>query len=181
MKKFLSIAVLALMVLALAVPALADASIVITGGTLLAHDQPIVFEGVTLNGTDHNPAGSSVLPWQADDPTGTGTGWQYQIKAADFIAQENATHTIALTGFEAQLADGTVAPLNNTLSPLPTSRMAALTTLTGEYQTMLSAKVDEGMGYYSFAPNFKLFVPAATYAGHYSSVVNVTMIAGPAA
>lgn len=49
--------------------------------------------------------------------------------------------------------------------------------LTSGDQLMISAGGDKGMGTYQMNPQFRLFVPAETYAGRYTSTVTLTLSA----
>lgn len=181
MRKVLLLTVLALLVVGVAVPALADASVIVNPGVISMHKENIVFDAITLNGANQYTVDSTDLtPWTANDPTGLGLGWTVSIKSTDFIMDGDATKTIPLSaGFEAQLKQTTVAAGAGVQAPVPNTQMAALTLLTNSDQVMLKANVDEGMGFYSYLPNFRLLVPASTYAGTYRATVDVTTAALP--
>ena len=174
MRKFVLLFVVALLLVGAAVPALADASVTVNGGTVSMTKADILFDEVLLNGQNNTTLDTrDVTQWTANDPTGLGKGWAVNIKATDFINQSDATKTIPLAGFEAQLKQTTVEAGAGVSSPVPTTQMAAFTVLSGSDKVMLSAAANEGMGFYSYLPNFKLLVPASTYAGTYVSTVDM--------
>ncbi len=180
MRKVALLSLLALLAIGVAVPALADASVIINPGVISMTKENIVFDAITLNGANQYTVDTAdVTPWTANDPTGLGKGWTVSINATDFINQADATKTIPLTGFEAQLKQTTVVAGPGVEAANPSTMMSSLTVLTGSDQVMLKADATQGMGFYSYLPNFKLMVPASTYAGTYKSTVEVTTAALP--
>lgn len=66
------------------------------------------------------------------------------------------------------------------LMPTATGFTGALVNaLSGSGQTFMTSAANEGMGTYDFHPDFRLFVPAETYAGSYTSALTVAVIASP--
>lgn len=61
----------------------ATGSVTVTGGTLELTAENIGFAGVSLDGDDQTPAGTTAA-WTATDPTGTGAGWNLTIISTDF-------------------------------------------------------------------------------------------------
>jgi hypothetical protein len=173
---------IALLALTASVVYAETATVTITGGTLSVAGNDILFAGLTLDGTDQvatSAAGAN--NWSATDARGSGAGWNLTIVATDF---SDGTHTIDISSanqeFMIQLLDANVAvvagntqPVSQaaTLTAIPESPAAAL--------KFLSAAVDTGMGSYTLNPNFALEIPAATYAGTYTSTVTITAVSGP--
>jgi WxL domain surface cell wall-binding len=175
MKRNLVVLTLVLLLsLAITVPALADATVTISPGSLSVTAQGISFGTVTLNGTDQTVFDGDVSLWQAKDPTGTGSGWHATIAAADF---SDGTHTISASNLKTKLEDGTIVSVAGNTAP--TSSVTAYTALSATPQTFLSAASGAGMGTYTFVPDFSLDVAAETYAGSYTSTVTVAIISGP--
>jgi hypothetical protein len=173
-RKIVVLTLVLLLSLALTVPAFADATVTISGGTLSVTAQSIGFGTVTLNGTDQTVFDGDATLWQAKDPTGTGSGWHVTIAAADF---SDGTHTIAASNFKAKLADATILTVAGNTAPA--SSLTAYTALSTTPQTFLSAAANQGMGTYTFVPDFSLDVAAETFAGTYTSTVTVAIVAGP--
>lgn len=181
MKKFALYFVLALFVLAMAVPALADGIITITGGALAVVPQTIDFGSHQLDGIDHTFDGTTTN-WNAKDPTGTGYGWHVTVQAVDFKRSgdlSGSEKTIAKDGFTMKLLDADIATVYG--NDVPTSQISGGYSVIGGLSplSVLQAAVDKGMGEYTFLPTFKLFVPAETYAGSYNSVVTVAIVSAP--
>ena len=178
MKKVLVwVAVVALM-LATAVPAFAadgTATVVVTGGSISVTPKAITFTGVTLDGTDHNDVSGSTTAWDAEDPTGTGAGWHVDVASTGFTNAGNKT--IAVTGFDIQLLDASIAVVAGNTKP--TSSVTAMTNLSATPVKICSAALDTGMGSYTLLPTFQLDVPAETYAGTYTATVTLTITASP--
>jgi len=58
-------------------------------------------------------------------------------------------------------------------------RGAPFTALSGTALKIASVAVGEGNGVYDMTPDFRLTVPAETYAGDYAATVIVDISAGP--
>lgn len=63
------------------------------------------------------------------------------------------------------------------LMPVSEDFIGGWTALTDVHQNFASAVAGEGMGTYQFNPEFRLFVPAETYAGVYHTTVTLTLVA----
>ncbi len=108
MKKFKSIrhlvalgVVLALMLSASAVVYAETGTVTVTGGTLAVTPANITnLTGVTLDGTDQtSTSASGGNSWAAEDPTGTGNGWNLTITSTDFgINEVQQVYTDAASG-----------------------------------------------------------------------------------
>lgn len=156
------------------IPAMADATVTVSGGTLSVTPQSIDFGTVTLDGTDQTVTDQDSTNWSGVDPTGTGAGWHVTIAATDFVDGGN---TIGVANFKAKLDDANINVVAGNTAP--TSSIIAYTSLSTTAQTLLSAAVGNGMGSYNFVPDFTLDVAASTYAGSYTSTVTVAIISGP--
>lgn len=152
----------------------ANAQIDVYGSALQIITEPIVFGDVTLNGVAQTSNGVT-LPWNAKDPTGTGAGWHVTIVAADFIGPDN--RHIPVNGFTVNLIDGDVHTVYGSTQPV--SMLAGPAILGAIPQILLRANPGTGLGHYTLQPTFSLVVPAETYAGEYTSVVTVAIVAGP--
>jgi len=172
--KKIVLSIVLLISLVITVPALADATVTISGGSLSVTPQSIGFGTVTLTGADQTVTDGDSTNWSAVDPTGTGVGWNVTIAATDF---DSGVNTIAVANFRARLLDANISTIAGNTAP--TSSITAYTALSTTAQTLLSAAVNEGMGTYNFVPDFELDVAAATFAGIYTSTVTVAIISGP--
>jgi hypothetical protein len=156
-------------------------TVVITGGSLSVTADDITLSGVTLNGTDRTSTSDSTSnTWTAQDSTGTGSGWNLTIVATDF--SDGATHSIDIgavgSKFQIQLTDANIALGSGNTKPV--SEVNTLTDIPKVTPLkFVTALVDTGMGSYTLNPNFKLEVPAFTYAGTYTSTVTITAVTGP--
>jgi WxL domain surface cell wall-binding len=173
-KQILVLAFTALMVMMSVVPALAQGEVEVIGGSLSISAAPISITDVTLTGVAQNNIAGTTTPWTAKDPTGTGAGWNLTIAATDFTNAESKT--IAVTGFEVTLLDSAILLVDGNTKP--TSSRTTASAL-GAAQKLVSADVDTGMGTYTLQPTFTLDVPAATYAGEYTSTVTLQMVSAP--
>ena len=82
-KRILAIvAVLALMAGAAVVSA-ESGTVQINGGSLATTTTAVTLAGVTLDGTDQTTT-DTTNSWTAEDPTGTGAGWNLTVAATDF-------------------------------------------------------------------------------------------------
>ncbi len=172
--KKIVLSIVLLISLVITVPALADATVTISGGSLSVTPQSIGFGTVTLTGADQTITDGDSTNWSAVDPTGTAVGWNVTIAATDFISGVN---TIAVANFRAMLLDANISTVAGNTAP--TSSITAYAALSTTAQTLLSAAANEGMGTYNFVPDFELDVAAETFAGSYTSTVTVAIISGP--
>ena len=173
-----SLVVVAILVLAAVIPALADATITITGQSLVVVPQGVSFAGITLDGTNKPNQAGSTTQWTAKDPTGTGAGWHVTVSATNFA--NAGGKTIAVEGFDMKM--NAVSKLDESSNALPSVAPTfdgVFAPLSAAPQQILSAALDEGMGYYGFTPDFQLDVPASTYAGDYTSTLTVQIVAAP--
>jgi hypothetical protein len=172
--KTIGVSLVVLLSLVIAMPAFADATVTISGGSLSVTPQSIGFGTVTLAGADQTVTDGDSTNWSAVDPTGAGAGWNVTIAATDFVDGGN---TIAVANFDARLLDANISTVAGNTAP--TSSITTYTALSTTAQTLLSAAVGDGMGSYTFVPDFTLDVAASTFAGTYTSTVTVAIVSGP--
>ncbi|WP_078550282.1 WxL domain-containing protein [Litchfieldia alkalitelluris] len=149
----------------------------ITGGSL-SMTQPTVdnFAAVTLNGQIQTTT-ASLGAFTVTDATGTGSGWQLNVKASQFTDS----------------VKGLTLPTNSLDIALPTvtaqagaSDVSTLTKASGKVDNatgvkILSAALNGGMGAYDVSANTLTLnlQPKDVKAGTYTSTVSVTVTTGP--
>lgn len=182
-KRFgLGLGLAATMALGAVVPALADnvtGTTAITGGSLAmaASDAPVV--AATLNGTDQTVTDSFVI--DAQDNTGTGSGWKLQITSTQFSTSGVSPKTLStsaarITGASVACDAGTcTTPTNSIAYPLT----VPAATVAPAAVSFFNAAVTTGMGDFTVTPTFEVSIPANTYAASYSSTVTITIASGP--
>ncbi len=163
------------------IPIFADdvvGSATVTGGSLSmsAVDNP-AFPSTTLNGTDQTQSDSIDIDVQ--DFTGTGSGWNLQVTSTTF--NDGSGHTLAttatnITGVSSVCDGGTCTDPTNAIGypltvPAGTTAPAA--------SKFFNAAVNTGMGDFTVTPTLELSIPAATFAGTYTSTVTITIASGP--
>lgn len=134
----------------------------------------ISFPGVTLNGADQVLSGSTTA-WRAD-ATGEAGGWNLTVASSDFV--NGAAQSIPVANFEIRLPDANIVLVSGDVNK-PTSTQAAFAALSGTALKIASAAVGAGNGIYDLTPEFRLTVPAESYAGSYSATVTVAVSIGP--
>lgn len=197
MKKLFSVVVVAVALFGLFAgalsPAFADsqtpeATVELLGGNLTITPKAIDLGQVNLDGTtkiaaiEHTAALAELpaaLVWNVNDATGHGYGWDATIVATDF---QNGTRSIPAANFSMQLRSAYIAKADASAGVLPTPQgsFGSQYMPIDSVQSFLAADVEEGMGSFNFAPEFKLVVPASAYAGTYTSTVTVTVTENPA-
>lgn len=135
----------------------------------------ISFPGVTLDGDPHTVDGSTSA-WQAN-ATGETGGWNVTVSSTDF--DNGSGKTIAVSNFQIRLLDANIVWVSGDNVNLPVSTQTTFTALSGTGLKIGSADVGDGNGVYNLTPDFRLTVPAQTYAGNYSATVTVNVAAGP--
>jgi hypothetical protein len=134
----------------------------------------ISFPGVTLNGEPQTVDGSTSA-WRAD-ATGESGGWKVTVSSTDF--DNGSGKTIAVSNFEIRLLDANIAWVSGDIDK-PISTQTTFTALSGTGLKIASAAVGKSNGVYDMTPDFRLTVPAETYAGSYTATVAVNISAGP--
>jgi hypothetical protein len=135
----------------------------------------ISFPDVTLDGDPHTVDGSTTA-WRADAVGETG-GWNVTASSTDF--DNGSGKTIAVSNFQIRLLDANIVWVSGDDINIPTSAQTTFTALGGTALKIASAAVGDGNGVYDMTPDFRLTVPAETYAGNYTATVTVDVTAGP--
>jgi hypothetical protein len=180
-KRVLALFAIAAVLALTAVVAFAEtASVTITGGSLVSTPADVTLSGVTLDGTDQT-ATSTADSWGINDARGTGAGYCVTIDSADF---SDGSHTIDISETDQEflivISDGDTVTNAGDAVNIPTSQVTSDTAITTNPATLniLSAATDEGMGDYTYYPDFTLEVRAETYAGSYTATVTITANSG---
>jgi hypothetical protein len=134
----------------------------------------ISFPNVTLDGDPHTVDGSTSA-WRADAVGETG-GWNVTVASTDF--DNGGGKTIDVSNFEIRLLDTNIVWVSGDIDE-PTSTQTTFTALSGTALKIASAAVGDGNGVYDMTPDFRLTVPAETYAGNYTATVTVSISVGP--
>lgn len=146
----------------------------ITAGVLSVTAQDINFSG-TLSGADQTLYDSDSTTWEAEDATGSGSGWHITIASTDFTS---GVDSIAVSNFKVRLLDANITIASGNTKP--TSSITDYTALSTTAATLMSAAADTGMGVYNFVPDFSLDIAADTVAhSDYTATVTVIIISGP--
>jgi WxL domain surface cell wall-binding len=193
-RKLASMAAAAALLLVSAAPAFAAGGIsnaALTGGSLaITGAAPGNFSG-TLSAASQNLY-TTLAPFTATDPTGSGSGWHLTIQATSFITTTTPVRTLPASSL--YMAAPTVActaattPCLTTTSA-PTVTAGPYTLDSGTAVTLASSAVNTGMGAYDFTPadiaggttgmKLELVVPASAYAGSYNSTLTVSIVSLP--
>lgn len=175
-KQFAAFTLAASLIVATAVPALAQSTgtLQLNGGSRTITTTAITMATTPLTGVDqtiydtYDPLNELHL-WDVVDATGLGDGWNVVAQATIFTS---GAYTIPLTGFKIQLPAENIAVVDGNAAP--TSTQTTFAAMTTNVQIAVAAP-GAGMGSYTILPEFELFVPAETYAGTYTSTVTVTV------
>ncbi|MDP2949676.1 MAG: WxL domain-containing protein [Chloroflexota bacterium] len=159
--------------LAAAATSVAAAALVTNAAALSITTAAITFPDVTLDGSTVVVTGSTSA-WRADG-TGENGGWNITVASTDF--SNGAGKTIAVSNFQVRLLDTNIVVVSGNTKPASTQTTFA--TLSGTALKIASAAVSEGNGVYDLTPDFRLTVPAETYAGNYTATVTIVISAGP--
>jgi hypothetical protein len=151
------------------------ALLVMEAAALTISSAAISFPGVTLDGDPHTVDGSTSA-WRAD-ATGETGGWNVTVSSTDF--DNGSGKTIAVSNFKIRLLDANIAWVSGDDINMPVSTQTTFTALGGTGLKIASAGVGDGNGVYDMTPDFRLTVPAETYAGNYSATVTVSISVGP--
>ena len=151
------------------------ALLVMEAAALSISSAAISLPGVTLDGDPHTVDGSTSA-WRAD-ATGETGGWNVTVSSTDF--DNGSGKTIAVSNFKIRLLDANIAWVSGDDINMPVSTQTTFTALGGTGLKIASAGVGNGNGVYDMTPDFRLTVPAETYAGNYSATVTVSISVGP--
>lgn len=150
------------------------ALLVVEAAALAVTTAVISFPNVTLDGASQTVDGSASA-WRAD-ALGEPGGWKLTVSSTDF--QSGSGKTIAVANFQVRLLDANIVWVSGNPDE-PTSTQTTFTALSGTALKIASAAAGQGDGVYDIAPDFRLTVPAETYAGDYTTTVTVDISAGP--
>jgi hypothetical protein len=154
---------------------LVTAAVVAMGAAALSiTTAAITFPEVTLGGSDQTVDGSTSA-WRAD-AAGESGGWNVTVSSGDFSNGES--QTIAVSNFQIRLLDANIVRVSGDVNG-PVSTQTTFTALSGTPLKIASAAVGDGNGVYDLTPDFRLMVPAESYAGSYTATVTVDIISGP--
>jgi len=142
---------------------------------LTINSAAISFPGVTLDGDPHTVDGSTSA-WRADAVGETG-GWNVTVSSTDF--DNGSGKTIAVSNFQIRLLDADIAWVSGDDINMPVSTQTTFTALSGTGLKIASAAGGDGNGVYDLTPDFRLTVPADTFAGDYTATATVDISAGP--
>ncbi|HJX62100.1 MAG TPA: hypothetical protein VJ578_05990 [Dehalococcoidia bacterium] len=151
------------------------ALLVMEAAALTINSAAISFPGVTLDGDPHTVDGSTSA-WRADAVGETG-GWNVTVSSTDF--DNGSGKTIAVSNFQIRLLDANIAWVSGDDINMPVSTQTTFTALSGTGLKIASAAVGDGNGVYDLTPDFRLTVPADTFAGDYTATATVDISAGP--
>ena len=169
----------ALAVLAQPVAAGATAgTVTITGGTLTLVAPTTVGFAATLTGADQNV--TSPQSFDVLDKTGTGLGWNLTATSTTFTA---GTHLFSNTAVTEPVAPtqgcdaSTACTLATTNVSFPYTLPAAVTAPTAT--KIYNATVNTGLGGQTSVSTMQLAIPAATFAGSYTSTWTYSVVSAP--
>lgn len=134
----------------------------------------ITFPDVVLNGQDQLTDGSTSA-WRANG-IGESGGWNVTVSSTSF--GDGAGHTISVANFELRLEESNIVWVSGDLNG-PVSTQTSFTALSGTALKVASAAAGNGNGEYDLTPDFRLTIPAETYAGAYTATVTITIASGP--
>jgi len=159
---------------AIGVAVIAAAVLVAEAAALTITTAAITFPNVTLNGGPRTVNGNTSA-WRAGATEETG-GWKVTVASTDF--SNGSGKTIAVSNFQICLLDAKIVLVSgNTNGPVSTQTTFAA--LSGTSLKIASAAAGNGNGVYDMTPDFRLTVPAETYAGDYTATVTVDISVGP--
>lgn len=135
---------------------------------------PVIFPDVYLTGYDQTVFGST-NPWQVDASEEI-EGWNATISATNF--ENGYGGVIYVSNLEFRLLNENIRMLSGNLL-LPVSAQSEFIPLSEAALKFVSAESGSGDGIYELLPEFRLRVPAETYAGSYISTLTITISTGP--
>jgi hypothetical protein len=157
----------------------AQTQVVLTGGGSLDITEPTVgdFGTLELNGTAQQ-ATTTVSNLRVTDPRGTGEGWHVTVQATQ-LTDLATQRTLPLRSLS--MATPSVARHDSTSSGLPTLQDGPYYIDDTSAVRIASAAVGDGMGSYDFSQgaDLTLSVGADAHAGTYTTIVIVSVVAGP--
>jgi hypothetical protein len=136
---------------------------------------------VTLSGVDQT--GSTSLPIDVGDSTGSGIGWNITATSTTFTTGGGSPHTLSTVATRVMVAPTTACDLNATCLlasngvSYPYSLPAGGTAPTAT--KLVDASAGTGLGDQTVTAVFTISIPASTYAGSYTSTWTFSLVAGP--
>jgi hypothetical protein len=151
----------------------------VTGGALSVATSAAPTFSANLASGDSTP--TYTLPLTAVDTTGSGAGWNLTITSTQFTTGGATPHTLAtnastITGVTSACASGTCTNPTNAIT-YPVSVPAGASAPTAV--KLFDAAASTGLGSFTVTPTVGVFVPAASFAGSYSSTLTVSIVSGP--
>jgi len=175
-KRFIGVAISAVLVTAMISAPAGAVTLVITPGTLnFDGGAPAIsdFSGVTLNGTPQLTS-LSVDPFTVVDATGSGAGWNVLLTIPDL--SDGGGHTIAASNISMTAPVVTVATTSSITNVVGHASAGGFNA--GE--KIVTAALGDGEGTYLVAPRIlKLTVPVTTFAATYTSAATIATVSGP--
>lgn len=113
--------------------------------------------------------------WLAIDATGTGEGWQLNIKATEFENEDG--YKIPAKALEITLLDESIFTVAGNTKP--SSMNLSSTPLSSSSQVLALAPRGEGMGSFSLTPTFSIEIPTGSSPGPYFTLITLTILTGP--
>jgi hypothetical protein len=151
----------------------------ITAGTLaFVSTPPNVSFSATLNGADQSVTSTQAL--DVSDATGSGAGWNITATSTTFTAGAKtlATSSTTLTTAPTTACDsGAACTVATSSVAYPYTLPAATTAPTAT--KVFNAAVNTGLGNETITPTWRLGVPAATFAGTYTSTWTLSLVSAP--
>ena len=134
----------------------------------------VIFPDVYLTGYDQTVLGVTT-PWKVD-ASETIEGWNATISATNF--ENGFGGVIYISNLEFRLLNERITILSGN-PVLPTSTQIEFVPLSETALKFISTESGNGVGVYELIPEFRLRIPAETYAGSYISRLTVTISVGP--
>lgn len=151
----------------------------ITAGTLaFVATPPNVSFTATLNGADQTVTSTQAL--DVSDATGSGAGWNMTATSTTFTAGAKtlATTSTTLTTAPTTACDaGAACTVATNSVAYPYTLPAATTAPTAT--KVFNAAINTGLGNETVTPTWRLTVPAATFAGTYTSTWTISLVSAP--
>ena len=155
--------------------ALVFASLLITRSAALSiATASITFPEVSLNGYDQTVLGTTSA-WLVD-ATGETGGWNATVLATDFA--NGVGGVIHVSNLEFRLVNTNIALVSGDPT-LPISTQTEFAALSGSPLKFVSAENGNSDGVYDLLPEFRLYIPAESYVGNYTTTLTITVSTGP--
>jgi hypothetical protein len=153
----------------------------VTAGALSVATTAAPTFSASLASGDSTP--TYTLPLTAVDTTGTGAGWNLTITSTQFTTGGATPHTLLtnasnITGVTSACASGSCTNPTNAITyttPVPVPAGATPPTAV----KFFNAAANTGLGSFTVTPTVGVFVPAASFAGSFSSTLTVSIVSGP--